>query len=278
MERGMLGISLLDHVPNDDIRRRTKVVDAGRAKLKWKWAGHLARRDDGRWTKAVTGWWPRDAKRPRGISPTRWIDDIKVIVGNHWTRLARDRKEWRNREEAYSQQWVQTGTLLKPASTKDSSLALDLIINPKHHGLTLNCATKFEEHVITRIVVELVYEPNETLPEAKRPNLSNAILYEIKRKELGDDCDTTNTNITVKTGPLMVKVSGDYDLVDHIWCQSIVHEEGENPEIFLTKKDFCEYENPKEAIAIIDTVDIGGNHTEWNCTMLTRKDALDNPY
>lgn len=54
------------------------------------------------------------------------------------------------------------------------------------------------------------------LPELKRPNLSNAILYEIKRKELGDDCDTANTNITVKTGPLMVKVSGDYDLVDHI--------------------------------------------------------------
>ncbi|CAH2267072.1 jg8336 [Pararge aegeria aegeria] len=35
---------------NEEIRRRTRVTDIAQrvAKLKWKWAGHIARRTDGR--------------------------------------------------------------------------------------------------------------------------------------------------------------------------------------------------------------------------------------
>ncbi|KAI8439764.1 hypothetical protein MSG28_013451 [Choristoneura fumiferana] len=55
MERAMLGVSLRDRIRNDDIRSRTKVTDIARriAKLKWQWAGHIARRTDGRWGQKV---------------------------------------------------------------------------------------------------------------------------------------------------------------------------------------------------------------------------------
>ncbi|XP_026322692.1 uncharacterized protein LOC113232244 [Hyposmocoma kahamanoa] len=71
----------------------------------------------------------------------------------------------------------------------------------------------------------------------------------------------------------MVKISGDYDKVDHFWCQNIIDKEGENPKVFFSKADFSEYENPKEAIAIVHTKHLYGNNTPWNCTLLTRKDA-----
>lgn len=111
MERAMLGISLVDRVPNVEIRRKTRVDDVGSriTRLKWRWAGHLVRRDDGRWTGAVTEWWPRTGKRGIGRPPARWSDDIVKVAGRHWTRLAQDRKRWRDREEAYTQQWADTG-------------------------------------------------------------------------------------------------------------------------------------------------------------------------
>ena len=45
MECAMLGITLSDRVRNTDIRKKTKVEDNGVriTKLKWRWAGHLAR-------------------------------------------------------------------------------------------------------------------------------------------------------------------------------------------------------------------------------------------
>ncbi|CAH2244650.1 jg3878 [Pararge aegeria aegeria] len=51
MERGMLGVSLRDQIRNEEIRTRTRVSDIAQrvAKLKWQWAGHIARRTDGRW-------------------------------------------------------------------------------------------------------------------------------------------------------------------------------------------------------------------------------------
>ncbi|CAH2244410.1 jg25356 [Pararge aegeria aegeria] len=51
MERAMLGVSLRDQIRNEEIRRRTRVTDIAQrvAKLKWQWAGHIARRTDGRW-------------------------------------------------------------------------------------------------------------------------------------------------------------------------------------------------------------------------------------
>ncbi|KAI8437485.1 hypothetical protein MSG28_011804 [Choristoneura fumiferana] len=84
MERAMLGVSLRDRIRNDDIRSRTNVTDIARriARLKWQWAGHIARRTDGRWCQEVLEWRPRTGRRAVGRPPTRWSDDLVKIAGS----------------------------------------------------------------------------------------------------------------------------------------------------------------------------------------------------
>ncbi|CAH2240183.1 jg10124 [Pararge aegeria aegeria] len=66
IERAMLGVSLRDQIRNEEIRRRTRVTDIAQrvARLKWKWAEHIARRTDGRWGSKVLEWRPT-APQPR---------------------------------------------------------------------------------------------------------------------------------------------------------------------------------------------------------------------
>ena len=49
----MLDLKLQDKIPCSEIRKRTKITDVIEytLKQKWKWAGHIARRKDNRWTK-----------------------------------------------------------------------------------------------------------------------------------------------------------------------------------------------------------------------------------
>uniref|UniRef100_A0A7I4YVE1 Reverse transcriptase n=1 Tax=Haemonchus contortus TaxID=6289 RepID=A0A7I4YVE1_HAECO len=110
----MLGISLYTQVQkgirSSEFRRRTKIRDAvdyaKRSKIRW--AGHVMRYNDDRWTRAVTDWIPRDVKRTPGGPPTRWSDFFTKALNErnvlprvprasaiHWTTLARDRDEWR---------------------------------------------------------------------------------------------------------------------------------------------------------------------------------------
>ena len=65
---------------------------------KYRRAGHVARRDDGRWTRATTDWYPRDEKRPRGsprkmggLSETVRALEQTVEPGSHWSTVAKDR-------------------------------------------------------------------------------------------------------------------------------------------------------------------------------------------
>ncbi|CAH2216988.1 jg24437 [Pararge aegeria aegeria] len=65
MERAMLGVSLRDQIRNQEIRRVTDIAQRV-AKLKWKWAGQIARRTDGCWGSKVLEWRPRtDASKAR---------------------------------------------------------------------------------------------------------------------------------------------------------------------------------------------------------------------
>ena len=68
MERKMLRIRLQDRKTNEWIRQKTKVIDIAErvARQKWKWAGHLMRVDDNRWTKKTTEWRSRTTKRNPG--------------------------------------------------------------------------------------------------------------------------------------------------------------------------------------------------------------------
>ena len=111
MERAMLGVSLRDRIRNEEIRRRTKVTDIAHriSKLKWQWAGHIARRADGRWGRKVLEWRPRTSKRSVGRPPTRWTDDLMKVAGRRWMQVASNRYLWRSKGEAYVQQWTSYG-------------------------------------------------------------------------------------------------------------------------------------------------------------------------
>ena len=58
----------------------------------WRWAGHVARRNDNRWTLRLTEWLTREGKKRRGRQK----------------RLAKDRKTWKDHEEGYIQHWIDT--------------------------------------------------------------------------------------------------------------------------------------------------------------------------
>jgi len=110
-ERIMLNITWRDHKTANWIREQTKIRDILKviSKAKWTWAGHVARRDDNRWTTRLTFWQPRGHTRNRGRQKTRWRDDLDKFH-KHWPREARrDRAKWHTMGKAYVQLRTYTG-------------------------------------------------------------------------------------------------------------------------------------------------------------------------
>ena len=110
MERKMLNLKIKDKIPYTEIRKRTRVQDIVQfvLKQKWKWAGHVARLDDNRWTQRVTEWQPREGRRYRGRQRKRWRDDLVQLKGVTWRHDAQHRQRWRSDVEGYFQQWRNT--------------------------------------------------------------------------------------------------------------------------------------------------------------------------
>ena len=108
MERKTLGLKLQDKIPCSEIRKRTTIIDTIEytLKQKWRWAGHIARMKDNRWTKRCTEWQPKRGKRSKGRSCRRWQDDIKRKEGTMWNRKATDRMQWKALMEGYILQWM----------------------------------------------------------------------------------------------------------------------------------------------------------------------------
>ena len=108
MERKMLDLKLKNKIPCAEIRKRTKIIDIIEytLKQKWKWAGHIARLKDNRWTRRCTEWQPRRGKRSRGRPSRRWQDDITEKEGTTWIRKATDRRRWKTLMEGYILQWM----------------------------------------------------------------------------------------------------------------------------------------------------------------------------
>ena len=100
-----MGVSLRDHIRSEDIRKRTGVSDIISVinEKKWRWAGHVARLKDNRWTSRLTFWTPYGERRKRGRPTIRWRDDLNNFR-KHWHHDAYDRQRWKNLEKAYVQQ------------------------------------------------------------------------------------------------------------------------------------------------------------------------------
>ena len=64
---------------------------------KWRWAGHVARRDDGRWSRRLMGWEPHGGRRAWGRPNLRWEDALVQFAkskGKAWHKAAQDRGQW----------------------------------------------------------------------------------------------------------------------------------------------------------------------------------------
>ena len=88
----------------DRIRNETNLTDALKHCLvsKWKWAGHIARVKDKRWSQRVTHWAGPTGKRKIGKPKKRWVDNITSTAGENWMAVAQDREKWRKLEEAFT--------------------------------------------------------------------------------------------------------------------------------------------------------------------------------
>ena len=77
MERRMLKVSLCEHINNDTLRQMSGVKDIGVAtrENKLRWAGHVARLRDDRWSSIIKNWLP-SRKKLSGWSATIAVDRI----------------------------------------------------------------------------------------------------------------------------------------------------------------------------------------------------------
>jgi hypothetical protein len=98
MERRMLKISIRDKIKNETIRETSGVQDIvlETRRSKMRWAGHVARMKDNRWTSRIIDWYPREIIRTIRRPPRRWEDFIKRKEGDRWKRLALNRQYWKN--------------------------------------------------------------------------------------------------------------------------------------------------------------------------------------
>uniref|UniRef100_A0A8R1DED9 Reverse transcriptase domain-containing protein n=1 Tax=Caenorhabditis japonica TaxID=281687 RepID=A0A8R1DED9_CAEJA len=103
--RAQLFDSIVLPALTEDIRAQSEVRDPLLVikKKKLGWAGHIMRRNDGRWTRLVQEWYPIGEKRPVGRPRMRWSDSLKEEIslfdGNHlkthWSTIAKDRMAWK---------------------------------------------------------------------------------------------------------------------------------------------------------------------------------------
>ena len=79
------------------------------ARRKFQWAGHVARRMDGRWTRVFLEW-SLTGHRSQGRPCTRWSDSLDKyfngmvdtpVGSSRWVILAQNREHWRQLEDGY---------------------------------------------------------------------------------------------------------------------------------------------------------------------------------
>ena len=87
-------------------------ADEQRRRL-WKWAGHVAQRCDGRWSKRALCWFPEGPRLP-GRPKRRWEDSLNEYCKyrydhTNWVKLAQDREEWARNEGRFVRFYSEVG-------------------------------------------------------------------------------------------------------------------------------------------------------------------------
>jgi len=101
MERAILGVTMRDRHRSTWIRAKigVKVIVQVVKKQKGRWAGHVAKMKDNRWTKRITDWCPFNDKRSKK-GPTLDGEKTEKFAGKTWQRLAQNRQLWKELGEA----------------------------------------------------------------------------------------------------------------------------------------------------------------------------------
>ena len=101
--RRILRISWPEKISNEDLLKRCEQQDMSTiiTKRRWKWIGHVLRRDPLSITRTALHWTP-DGKRKRGRPKTTWrrtVENEMKAMQHSWgslTRLAQERRGWRS--------------------------------------------------------------------------------------------------------------------------------------------------------------------------------------
>jgi len=79
----------------------------GQRRRQYKWAGHVTRRTDRRWSCQLLDWTPVGGARSVGRPRRRWADrltsffDFTGLGKDAWRWIAEDRDEWQRHEDGY---------------------------------------------------------------------------------------------------------------------------------------------------------------------------------
>ncbi|KAL1446466.1 hypothetical protein WDU94_013973 [Cyamophila willieti] len=98
MMRSILNVKISQKINTKKLEKQLNVKRAEiiARNLKIKWAGHMMRTQDNRWSKTITEWIPRDRKRNRGRQRKRWKDELVEKAGPLWMRRSQDREYWKS--------------------------------------------------------------------------------------------------------------------------------------------------------------------------------------
>ncbi|KAM7248927.1 hypothetical protein ACFE04_019398 [Oxalis oulophora] len=105
MLRSILGIRTRDKIRISEMLEKThsKIISGQIKKLKFGYAGHVARESRLKLNRRLTFWVPNIGRRRVGRPLTRWVDEIIRVAGPDWSSKARNRKLWTSVSSTYAQ-------------------------------------------------------------------------------------------------------------------------------------------------------------------------------
>ena len=75
----------------------------GQRRRKWRWAEHVARKEDRRWSTSIVGWTPHQSYGRVGKRNKPWRDDLNAYFGlfGRWVDVAKKQEDCKAFEESF---------------------------------------------------------------------------------------------------------------------------------------------------------------------------------